>query len=155
MDFCYFLKKSLKIFQKNSPKNYVFRQNARKFNAGFWKFLKIEQNKTILCYLQKIFENFLKNFPHNLVFAKARKYNAGFFNFFEKSPKIIYFLQFSWENFWKFSKFSGVRGAPPPDPIRDRPPTMFPPPNWNPGRAAAVEDVCLCCYREQKIRLRQ
>ena len=41
------------------------------------------------------------------------------------------FLQFSWEFFWKFSKFFGVRGAPPPDPLRGRPP-----PNRNPGGAA-------------------
>ena len=54
----------------------------------------------------------MKKFPTHLGFSsKARKFNARFFNFFEKSPKIIHFLQFSWEIFWKLSKFSGVRGG--------------------------------------------
>ena len=44
------------IFIKISPPNWVFRQNARKFNAGF---LKIDQNNAI--FFRKCFPNF-RNF---------------------------------------------------------------------------------------------
>ena len=33
-------KETFENFLKDFPSNYVFRQNARKFNAGFWKYFE-------------------------------------------------------------------------------------------------------------------
>ena len=66
----------------------------------------------------KIFEN-LSKIPKNLCFSfqTREKLTQGFLNFFEKYAKIMHFLQFSSEFFFEnFRKFSGVRGAPPPEP---------------------------------------
>ena len=151
MHFLLFTQENFEKFLKKFPNNCVFRQNPRKFNAGFWNVTENRQNNAFLLFSQDIFENFLKNSPNNCVFrpkrenltqgfeiilkidqnnaffvffqrnlwkfsqtfprqvgfsSKVRKFNAGFFNFFEKSPKIIHFLQFSLGNFfWNFQNF--------------------------------------------------
>ena len=82
---------------------------------GFEIILKIDQNKAFCAIFKEIFENFLKNCPHNWGFRpKGESLTQGFLIFLKKSPKRIHFLQFAWEIFGNFSKFSDVRGAPPP-----------------------------------------
>ena len=128
MHFLLFSKKSLKIFSKIPQRIMFFVKTRENLTQGFEIILKIDQNNAFFVLFQINPWKFSKEFATQLDFSsKARKFNAGFFNFFEKSPQIIHFLKFSWEIFWEFSKFSGVRGAPPPDPLRWRPPKMSPP----------------------------
>ena len=75
-----------------------------------------------LLFSKETFENFLKNFTNNCVFRPKRvNLTQRLCNFFEKSPKIIHFLQFSEEIFWKFSKFSGFGGLCPRTPYEAHP----------------------------------
>ena len=141
MHFLRFSNEIFESFLKTFTNNFVFRQNARKFNAGFEIILKIYQNNAFLLFPKEIFESFLKVSPNNCVFLPKREILTQDFYFFEKSPKIIHFLQFSYEIFLKCSKFSGVRGAPPPDLLRGRPRKMSPL-NRNPGGAAVMTYEC-------------
>ena len=77
--------------------------------------------------------NFLKISQEFVFFFQTReKLTHGLFNFFEKYAKIMHFPYFL-QKFFENSPASG--GLRPPDPIRGRPPKVFPP-SRNPGGAA-------------------
>ena len=101
-------------------------------------FPKIVKNSIFLLNYYQIFSKISKNFPTIVFVVQGReKSKHCLLNYLKNMLKeciICYFLKKFCEN---FRKFSGVRGgAPPPDPLRGRPPKMFPPPNRNHGGAA-------------------
>ena len=77
-------------------------------------FPKIDKNSL---FLLNFHLNFVKVSPTNCVFRQnARKFNAGFLNFFWKIGENNAFLQFSKGIFANLRKFSGVRGLRPRTP---------------------------------------
>ena len=86
----------------------TFRKNRYKFNFS-------------IAFSSKIFKSFSKISLPIVFFVQTRKNLTHSFEIFWKIGKNNAFLQFSYEFFANFRKFSGVRGAPPPDPLRGRP----------------------------------
>ena len=80
-----------------------------------------------LIFSQEIFESFLKNVPTNYVLRPKREHLTQGFNFLEKSHKIILFCNFLKKYCGNFQNFLASGGLCPPDPLRGRPPKMFPP----------------------------
>ena len=69
MHFLLFSQEILENFLKNFPTNYVFRQNARKFNAGLRNFfLKIDQNNAFSVLFSKKSLKFFSKMSHTIGF---------------------------------------------------------------------------------------
>ena len=82
-----------------------------------------------MLFSKETFEDFLKDFPNICAFRpKREKLTQDFLISFEKSSKIIIFLQFSFF-FGNFQNFLTSGGLRPPDHLRGRHPKMFSPRN--------------------------
>ena len=132
--YCIFIK-DFQNFLKISPTNCVFRPNAQKFNAWFGNFFaKQAKIQHFLQFSSGNFCKFSQNFPKQLCFSSKREnLTRGFVISLQNRRKYSSFCTFLREFFANFRKFSGVRGAPPPDPLRGRTPTLKPPPKFFPA----------------------
>ena len=88
-------------------------------------FPKIDKN---LIFPLNFHQKFSK-FSQTIVFFVQTRENLtrGFKNFLQNRLKYNIFCNFLLEFFANFRKFSGVRRAPPPDPLRGRTPYLEPP----------------------------
>ena len=75
-------KEFLKLSQK-FPTQLFSVKIRENLTRGFEIILKIDQNNSFLCFFHRKLGKFFQIFPTLLVFSsKARKFNAGFYNFF-------------------------------------------------------------------------
>ena len=100
--FLWYFKRIFWKFSQKFPKQLFFVKARENLTRGFEIILKIDQDIVFFSkkYL-KIFSNISKTIGF---FVQSAKIQRRVFNFFEKSPKVIHFLQFPWEIFLEIFK---------------------------------------------------
>ena len=98
---------------------------------------KIVKNSIFIKFLAKFSRFFKISLQFVFLIQTCEKLTHGFLTFLGKYAKIMHFAIFL-NIFWKSSKILPRQGGSAPDPLRGRPPKVFPP-NRNPGGAADLE----------------
>ena len=91
-------------FLNKSQKIYVFRQHARKFNAGLWNLFQNRPKLGSFVLFSKKFLKFSRKFPKQLFVVKRRENLTRGFEIILKIDQRNAFLCCFQTNLWKFSQ---------------------------------------------------